>query len=86
MSKMGGVFVRRVAMGIGVVVVLVFLCEMNDAWSSTAEKPFTLEERVLKISQGAVIKSVGVSLPVGRLLLVRLNTDLCAVRFTKFHR
>lgn len=86
MRRIGGFFVRRVVVGVGVLLVIAFLWEGDEARSATAPKHFTIEERESQVSQGALIQTVGVSLPVGRLLLIRRGADLCVVRFTKFHR
>ncbi len=46
----------------------------------------TLEEREQQAHGAAEIYAMGVGPPLGRLLLMRRGTDLCAVRFTEFHR
>lgn len=46
----------------------------------------TLEERERRANGAAEIYSMGVGPPVGRFLLLRRGEELCAIRFTEFHR
>jgi hypothetical protein len=45
-----------------------------------------VEQRVRYASTHAFIGPLGVSAPMGRILLMRRGPDLCAIRFTEFHR
>ncbi len=58
---------------------------LSDQVMSNATQ-LTIEEREAQVSTGALIQTVSVSIPVGRFLLMRRDSDLCAIRFTAFHR
>ena len=86
MRRGRGSFMRKIAMSICGILIMVVLWEGDDSRAANATKDFTREERETRVSEGALIQSIGVSPPVGRLLLMRRGSDLCAVRFTEFHR
>ncbi len=74
------------AMSFGAFLIMVFLFGITDASADKETKHFTIEEREAQSPLGVSILAVGVNSSVGRLLLIRRDADLCAIRFTEFHR
>ncbi len=73
-------FRQRMMLSAGGTLMIVLLCGVEGT------KAFTIEERESQAPLGASILKIGVNSLVGRLLLMRRGSDLCAVRFTKFYR
>lgn len=86
MGKERGVLLRKVSVSVGGILMIGFLCGVLDSRAATASKHFTVKEREAQALVGASIRGIAVSNPVKRLLLMRRGSDLCAIRFTEFHR
>lgn len=74
----------------GVLICGMFACLLvgeDRGWANTVkETESTLEERERQYYSAAEIYPGGVRAPIGRFLLMRRGKDLCALRFTEFHR
>src|SRR5688500_11132430 len=67
------------------VMMALFAC--NAIGTSSAKYAATSEQTPgeLRASDSALVDRTAVAAPLGKFLLVRRGSDICAVRFTKFH-
>lgn len=79
-------FMRKMSMSLGGILIMVLLWHGDDPRAAKSTKHFTIEERESQAPLGASIRGIAVGNPEKRLLLMRRGSDLCAVRFTEFHR